>query len=195
MPEKAEQLDLPGGGAAQRVPQERDADVNHAGEDVQGVEAGDHVEGAGVGRAAEDEPFLAQAGMEDAEVLGILPDEEGDAQRGSEAKEDRSLAAITAQRGVVREDHRDAGGDEHGGEERAEDHAQVRLARMVPGGCLPSEDAVREEQAEEGESVGDEEDPHGDLPRAGGGELRILRPDDRARLVTVSSRSTPPPAR
>src|SRR6202007_2834177 len=101
-------------------------------------------EGARVSRLAEDEPLLREAGVEDAEVLGILPDEEDDPERGREREEERGLLPVAARRGVEGGDDGHARRDQHRGERRAEQHAEARLAGLVPGHALAAEDAVRE---------------------------------------------------
>src|SRR5581483_4052015 len=185
VPEQAEQLDLRGRRLPPQPAHQRDQDVEGAGEDVRAVEAGDHVEGARVRALAEHQALLRQPGMEDAEVLVVLAEkEERAAQRGEAEKDCRPLALIV-QRCLVREDHADAGADEQERQPCREGDPQLRLARVPPDEALAAEDPVREKEAGERQPVGDEEDPHGDLPRARAAELGVLRPDDFACCVPV----------
>src|SRR5437868_11662393 len=89
MPEQAQQLDLGGGRLLAQPAHERDQDVEGPAQHVRAVKAGDHVEGARICALAEDQTLLRQARVEDAEVLGVLADQEQRSAERRQGKEDR----------------------------------------------------------------------------------------------------------
>src|SRR6266498_970335 len=156
---------------AEEVLQEHGRDVEDARQDVEAVESGDDVEGAGAWRPPEDEPFADEAGP----LPRLAEQEQQPAERG-DGEQHGGSAAAPLDRGCPGEHVREARADEEEGERGRERDSQRWLAWLHPLRASPAEDALGDEQAAEGERVRDEEDPHPDLPRSGGPVLGVRGP-------------------